>query len=169
MGESGPTDPTLPLPRAALQSLLSVVPPGVEAELRSAGRAAGGALARRIGESSPGSAPSWEAICDAWRELGLGRLHRLVPGPGLLQIVNEDSGLPSVAPEFTQGLLEGLFEGFVSEPVGVTMNPVAGTIDDAAGDESDRYVVGAPELIARLKPGLDSGRSIEELMEEAWR
>ena len=168
MDERGPTDPTLPVPRAVLQALLSAVPAGAEAELLSAGHDTGIALARRISESGPDSSPSWEAISDAWQDLGLGRLTRSDLGPGLLEIVNEEPGLPSGATDFGQGLLEGLLEGFVSEPVRVMLTSVADSNDDSGADVSARYIVGAPELIARLEPGLRSGRSIRDLMGEVW-
>ena len=168
MTERDPADPTLPVPCAVLQALLSAVPTGAEAELRSAGHDTGIALARRISESGSDSSPSWEAISVAWQDLGLGRLSRTVPGPGLLEIVNEESGLPSGAPEFGQGLLEGLIEGFVSEPVRVMLTSVADSNDDSVADGVARFVVGAPELIARLEAGRHSGRSIGDLMEEVW-
>ena len=168
MGARGPTDPTLPVPCAVLQTLLAAVPEGARGELRSVGHDTGIALARWIGESGPGSSPTWDSICEAWQNLGLGRLSRTVPGPGLLEIVNAESGLPPGAPEFGRGLLEGLIEGFVSEPVGVMTTSLADTSGDSGADVSDRYVVGAPELLARLEPGLESGRSIGDLMEEVW-
>ncbi len=167
MGALGLTDPTLPVPCAVLQTLLAAVPADARGEPDSVGHDTGIALARWIGESGPDSSPTWDAICEAWQNLGLGRLSRTVPGPGLLEIVNAESGLPSGAPEFGRGLLEGLIEGLVSEPVGVITTSLAGTSDSGA-DMSDRYVVGAPELIARLKPGHESGRSIGDLMEEIW-
>ena len=168
MGEHGLTDLTLPVPCAVLETLLSAVPPGAEFELRSAGHATGLALAERIRESTHEPAPSWDVIGDAWGNLGLGRFSRSTPGPGLMEIVVEEPGLPSGAPEFVEGLLEGLIESFVSEPVGVTIMSDADTVDDIGADISVRFLVGAPELIARLRPGLDSGRSIRNLMEEVW-
>jgi hypothetical protein len=168
MGKPGLTAPTLPVPCAALETLLSVVSAGTEAELRSAGQGIGVALAERISESLPGVSPSWDAIGDAWRESGLGRLSRSTPGPGLMEIVVEESRLPFGVPEFAAGLLEGLIESFVSEPVGVIMTSVAATEDDTGTDAPVRFTVGAPELIARLRPGLGSGRSIQDLMEEVW-
>jgi len=168
MGEPGLAVPTISIPCAALETLLSVTSGGAEAELRSAGREVGAALAERIGESLHGASPSWDAIGDAWRESGLGRLSRTTPGPGLMEIVVEESRLPFGAPEFAAGLLEGLIGSFVSEPVGVTMTSVAATNDDTSADAPVRFTVGAPELIARLRPGLDSGRSIQDLMEEVW-
>jgi len=168
MGERGLTDLTLPVPCAVLETLLSAVPPGADAELRSAGHGTGLALAERIRESTRDSSPSWDAIGDAWGNLGLGRLSRSTPGPGLMEILVEEPGLPSGVPEFVQGLMEGLIESFVSEPVGVTIMSVADTIDDTGASISDRFLLGAPELIARLRPGLESGRSIRNLMEEVW-
>lgn len=168
MGDSGLTDLTLPVPCAVLETLLSAVPPGAEAELRSAGHGTGVALAEWVRESTHESSPSWEAIGEAWTELGLGRLSRSAPGPGLMEIVVEESGLPSGTPEFEQGMLEGLIGSFVSEPVGVTITSVADSMEDTGVDVPVRFVVGAPELIARLRPGLGSGRSIRDLMEEVW-
>jgi len=165
MGDRGPTELTLPVPCTVLERLLSMLPAGGEAEIRLVGHDTGVALAGRIGESAHGPDPSWDAIDDAWRELGLGRLSRSAPGPGLMEIVLEESGIPSGSPDFVQGLLEGLIESFVSEPVRAAA--VADTIDDPEVAQF-RFVVGAPELIARLRPGLDSGRSIADLMEEVW-
>jgi hypothetical protein len=168
MGERGLTELTLPVPCAVLETLLSAVPAGADAELRSAGHGTGLALAERIRESTHDSSPSWDAIGDAWEKLGLGRFSRSTPGPGLMEIVVEEPGLPSGAPEFVQGLLAGLIESFASEPVGVAIMSVADTIDDTGAGICVRFLVGAPELIARLRPGLDSGRSIRNLMEEIW-
>ena len=168
MTERGLTDPALPVPCMVLDALLSAVPPGAEAELHSAGQATGAALADRIRESTHSSSPPWEAIFDAWSNHGLGSLSRSDPGPGLMEIVMEDSGLPSSAPGFVQGLLEGLIESLVSEPVGIAITSVAESADEMTGDPPLRCVVGAPELIARLRPGLDSGRTVRDLMEEIW-
>lgn len=168
MGERGLTDLTLPVPCAVLETLLSAIPPGGNAELRSAGHGTGLALAERIRESTHDSSPSWDSIGDAWENLGLGRFSRSTPGPGLMEIVVEEPGLPSSAPEFVQGLMEGLIESFVSEPVGVMIMSFADTIEDTGAVLSVRFLVGAPELIARLRPGLDSGRSVRDLMEEVW-
>ena len=165
MGDRGLTDVTLPVPCTVLERLLSMLPAGSEAEIRLVGHDTGVALAGQIGESARDPDPSWNATDDAWRELGLGRLSRSAPGPGLMEIVLEESGIPTGSPDFLQGLLEGLIESFVSEPVRAAA--VADTIDDPEVSQF-RFVVGAPELIARLRPGLDSGRSIAELMEEVW-
>ena len=165
MGDRGPTELTLPVPCTVLERLLSMLPAGGEAEIRLVGHDTGVALAGRIGETAHDPDPSWNAIDDAWRELGLGRLSRSAPGPGLMEIVLEESGIPSGSPDFVQGLLEGLIESFVSEPVSAAA--VVDTIDDPEVNQF-RLVVGAPELIARLRPGLDSGRSIADLMEEVW-
>lgn len=165
MGDRGLTDLTLPVPCTVLERLLSMLPEVGEAEIRLVGHDTGVALAGRIGETAHDPDPSWNAIDDAWRELGLGRLSRSAPGPGLMEIVLEESGIPSGSPDFVQGLLEGLIESFVSEPV--RASAVADTIDDPEVAQF-RFVVGAPELIARLRPGLDSGRSIADLMEEVW-
>ena len=165
MGDRGLTDVTLPVPCTVLERLLSMLPTGGEAEIRLVGHDTGVALAGRIGETAHDPDPSWDAIDDAWRELGLGRLSRSAPGPGLMEIGLEESGIPTGSPDFLQGLLEGLIESFVSEPVRAAA--VADTIDDPEVSQF-RFVVGAPELIARLRPGLDTGRSIAELMEEVW-
>lgn len=168
MGEHALIDLTLPVPCAVLETLLSAIPPGGNSELHSAGHGTGLALAKRIRESTNDSSPSWDSIGDAWENFGLGRFSRSTPGPGLMEIVVEEPGLPSSAPEFVQGLMEGLIESFVSEPVGVMIMSFADTIEDTGAGLSVRFLVGAPELIARLRPGLDSGRSVRDLMEEVW-
>jgi hypothetical protein len=168
MGERGLTELTLPVPCALLETLLSAVPPAADAELRSAGHGTGLALAERIRECTHDSSPSWDAIGDAWESLGLGRFSRSTPGPGLMEIAVEEPGLPLGAPEFVHGLLAGLIGSFASESVGVAIMSAANTIDDTGAGISVRFLVGAPELIERLRPGLDSGRSLRNLMEEVW-
>ncbi len=166
MDEPSPEEATFPVPPAALAVLLSG--PSRDAETRTVGHGTGVALARQIRESARNASPSWTSIADEWWRSGLGRLSWSVPGPGLLELAIDSATLPADAPDFVIGLLEGLIGSFASEPVGVARRGEPEFVDGSGTEVRLQFVVGAPELIARLRPRLDSGQSIPELMEEVW-
>ncbi|MGW8282804.1 MAG: hypothetical protein ACWGON_05850 [Gemmatimonadota bacterium] len=132
------------------------------------GRGTGALLAGQIRDSSQDAFPSLDTIADEWRRAGLGRLSWSAPGPGLMDLRIDSSALPAEAPEFVVGLLEGLFTSFASEPVGVAISDEPEAEGEPGTEVRFRFVVGAPGLIDRLGPVLVSGRSVPELMAEAW-
>lgn len=132
------------------------------------GQGTGALMAGQIRDSSRNAFPSLDAIGAAWERSGLGRLSWSVPGPGLMELRIDSSALPGEAPEFVVGLLEGLFGSFATESVGVAFSGEIDSADEPGTEVGFRFVVGAPALIDRLRPLLVSGRSVPELMAEAW-
>jgi len=166
MDASGPAEATFPVTPEALAALLSGA--SGNAGHHAIGRGTGALLAEQIRDSSQDAFPSLDAIADEWKRAGLGRLSWAVPGPGLMELRIESSALPAKAPEFVVGLLEGLFASFASEPVGVAISDETEIAGEPGTEVQFRFVVGAPGLIDRLGPLLFSGRSVPELMVEAW-
>lgn len=166
MDGSGPADAMFPVTPGALAALLSDATGSVGHH--EVGHGTGVLIAGQIRDSSRDASPSLEVIAEAWEQSGLGRLSWTDPGPGLLELRIDSSALPSEAPEFVRGLLEGLLGSFALEPVGVAISEKAELVDEPGMEVRFRCIVGAPELIDRLRPLLFSGRGVPELMEDAW-
>ena len=160
----GPPDAVLEVRCAILDVLLASTSPDAVPGHREIGRELGAMLADRIRTSAASTAPSWDGIRAAWSQLELGDLWPDQLGPGLLRITLANAGIPASSVVFVEGLFEGFLGAVAGEPVGA-VTPVA---DRRPSGVDVVLLVGQPELIARLRPGLESGRTVAELMEEAW-
>ena len=147
------------LPAGALDVLLAHA--SAEHAL-AAGHEIGLALADSIRESCAPVPPDWDAVGTALSEAGIGDLGHAEPGPGLLELWLEGSGLPRSAPALQRGLLEGLLAGLASEPVGVAVLP------SVTEDAPRHCIAGSPELVDRLRARLEAGDPLPVVMEEAW-
>ena len=159
MHEEAPKWKAIRLPAGALDGLLASASAEQALEV---GREIGLALADSIRESCAPVSPDWDAVGTALSESGIGILGRAEPGPGLLELWLEGSGLPRSAPALQRGLLEGLLTSLATEPVGVAVLP------PASGDAPHHCIAGSPELIDRLRARLEAGDPVPVVMEEAW-
>lgn len=143
----------------------------VAAVVREAGRAAGGAITRRIGEAVSlaelDADDFWSAVNAETNARGLGTFewerglggHSEVLVHGSPDLTAErrgmaaDRGVP-----FTEGLIEGLLGAAAEEPVGVIRVPTD-------GGEGVRFVIGSPVLLRHVRLRLDAGATLDEAME----
>lgn len=144
----------LRLPSATLEALLEAARD--EESVRTAGRAAGEAMAR---DAAARGEQEWDDLAATWTRSGLGTLGRERPHPGIWLLRLEAApGASGAGSSFWESLLAALLAGLAGEPLDVASLP--------PGVGADlRLVAGAPAAIATLRRGFAAGWTLERMLE----